>query len=178
MAYERRAKIFNLKEAAKTLNFLIDNDLTDYDDLAERAEQSGTRFDEVSGEIKKLEARMAEIAQLKTHIIQYSKTREVYAAYKKSRHKKEFLAEHGAEIAQHEAAKKAFDALNGKPIPKVAQLSKEYGALLSEKQTRYSEYKTLRKDMIDYRTIKNNVDKILGIEPVNQEANKQQEQHR
>ena len=178
MAYERWAKIFNLKEAAKTLNFLIDNDLTDYDDLAERAEQSGTRFDEVSGEIKKLEARMAEIAQLKTHIIQYSKTREVYAAYKKSRHKKEFLAEHGAEIAQHEAAKKAFDALNGKPIPKVAQLSKEYGALLSEKQTRYSEYKTLRKDMIDYRTIKNNVDKILGIEPVNQEANKQQEQHR
>ena len=28
--YERWAKIFNLKEAAKTLNFLIENDLTDY----------------------------------------------------------------------------------------------------------------------------------------------------
>ena len=87
---------------------------------------------------------MAEVAQLKTHIIQYSKTREVYAAYRKSRHKKEFLAEHREEIAQHEAAKKAFDALNGKPIPKVAQLSKEYSALLNEKQQKYAEYKALR----------------------------------
>ena len=106
---------------------------------------------------------------LKTHIINYSKTREVYAAYKKSRHKKEFLAEHGAEIAQHEAAKKAFDALGGKPIPKVAQLSQEYAALLAEKQERYAEYKALRQDMIDYRTMKQNVDKILGLVPEEQE---------
>ncbi|MDE6590639.1 MAG: relaxase/mobilization nuclease domain-containing protein, partial [Oscillospiraceae bacterium] len=67
--YERWAKIFNLKEAAKTLNFLIENDLTDYDELAARAEQAGDRFDEVSHRIKQLEARMGEVAQLKTHII-------------------------------------------------------------------------------------------------------------
>ena len=112
---------------------------------------------------------MAETARLKTHIINYSKTREVYAAYKKSRHKKEFLAEHRAEIAQHEAAKKAFDALGGKPIPKVAQLSEQYAALLAEKQAQYAEYKALRQEMIDYRTMKQNVDKILGIEPGEQE---------
>ncbi len=74
--YERWAKIFNLKEAAKTLNFLIENDLTDYDELTVRAEQAGDRFDEVSRRIKQLEGRMAEVAQLKTHIINYSKTRE------------------------------------------------------------------------------------------------------
>ena len=112
---------------------------------------------------------MGEVAQLKTHIINYSKTREVYAAYKKSRHKKEFLAEHGTEIAQHEAAKKAFDALGGKPIPKVAQLSQEYAVLLAEKQEQYAEYKAAKQDMIDYRTMKQNVDKILGLGPVGQE---------
>ena len=111
---------------------------------------------------------MAEVAQLKTHIINYSKTREVYTAYKKSRHKKDFLAEHGVEIAQHEAAKKAFDALGGKSIPKVAQLSEQYAALLAEKQERYAEYKTLRQDMIVYRTAKQNVDKILGLKPKEQ----------
>lgn len=173
--YERWAKIFNLKEAAKTLNFLIENDLTDYDELASRAEQAGDRFDDVSHRIKQLEGRMAEVAQLKTHIINYSKTREVYAAYKKSRHKKEFLAEHGAEIAQHEAAKKAFDALGGKPIPKVAQLSQEYAALLAEKQEQYAEYKALRQDMIAYRTAKQNVDKILGLEPEEQGRTREQE---
>ena len=176
--YERWAKIFNLKEAAKTLNFLVENDLTDYDELAARAEQAGDRFDEVSRRIKQLEGRMAEVAQLKTHIINYSKTREVYAAYKKSRHKKEFLAEHGAEIAQHEAAKKAFDALGGKPIPKVAQLSKQYAALLAEKQEQYAEYKALRQDMIAYRTAKQNVDKILGLVPEEQDQNREQKPER
>ena len=143
--------------------------MTDYDELVARAVQAGDRFDGVSRRIKQLEARMAEVAQLKTHIINYSKTREVYAAYQKSRHKKEFFAEHGTEIAQHEAAKKAFDALGGKPIPKVAQLSEQYAALLAEKQERYAEYKTLRQDMIAYRTAKQNVDKILGLMPEEQE---------
>jgi len=176
--YERWAKIFNLKEAAKTLNFLIENDLTDYDELAARAEQAGDRFDEVSRHIKQLEGRMAEVAQLKAHIINYSKTREVYAAYKKSRHKKEFLAEHGTEITQHEAAKKAFDALGGKPIPKVAQLSEQYAALLAEKKKEYEEYRAARQDMIAYQTAKANVDKILGLEPVEQEQNREQKPER
>ena len=171
--YERWAKIFNLKEAAKTLNFLVENDLTDYDDLTARVEQTSERFNAVSSRIKQLEARMAEVAQLKTHIINYSKTREVYAAYKKSRHKKEFLAEHGAEIAQ-QAAKKAFDALGGKPIPKVAQLSEQYAALLAEKQEQYTQYKALRQDMISYRTAKQNVDKILGLAPEKQKQNTEQ----
>lgn len=163
VGYEKWAKVFNLKEAARTLNFLIENNLTDYDELAARAEQAGASFDAASRHIKQLEARMAEVVRLKTHIIRYARTREVYAAYKKSRHKKEFRAEHAEELAQHEAAKKAFDALGGKPIPKVAQLSKEYAALLAEKQAEYEKYKTLRQEMITIRTAKQNVDRILGI---------------
>ncbi len=177
VGYERWASVFNLKEAAKTLNFLVDNNLTDYDELTARAEQAGDAFAAASRRIKQLEARMADVAQLKTHIINYSKTREVYAAYKKSRHKKEFLAEHGAEIAQHEAAKKAFDSLGGKPIPKVSQLSQEYIALLTEKQERYAEYKSLRQDMIAYQTAKQNIDKILGIENQRQGPEKEHQVH-
>ena len=176
--YERWAKIFNLKEAAKTLNFLVENGLTDYDELVARAEQAGDRFDDVSRRIKQLEARMAQTAQLKTHIINYSKTRDVYAAYKKSRHKKEFRAEHEAEIAQHEAAKKAFDALGGRPIPKVAQLSQEYAELLAEKKKEYEEYRAARQDMIAYQTAKQNVDKILGLTPEEQEQNREQKPER
>lgn len=67
--------------------------------------QARTRFDETSCCIKQLEARIAEVAQLEAHIINYSKTREIYAAYKKSHHKKEFMPEHGDEIAKHEVAK-------------------------------------------------------------------------
>ncbi len=178
VGYEHWAKIFNLKEAAKTLNFLVDNGLTDYDELTARAAQAANRFDTASRRIKQLEARMAETAQLKAHIINYSKTRDVYAAYKKSRHKKEFLAEHGAEIAQHEAAKKAFDALGGKPIPKAAQLSQEYAGLLAEKQKEYEEYRAARQDMIAYQTAKRNVDKILGLELEEQKQDRKQKPER
>lgn len=173
--YERWATVHNLKEAAKTLLFLTESGITDYDELAARAEDAGAKFDSLSARIKQLEGRMADVAQLKTHIINYSKTRDVYAAYKKSRHKKEFRAEHADELQKHEAAKAAFDALGGKAIPKVAQLSEEYAALLAEKKERYEEYKAARKEMIDFQTAKQNVDRILGVVP---EPEKPKEQER
>ena len=89
---------------------------------------------------------------------------------------KEYLAGHAEEIRKHEAAKAAFDALDGKPIPKVAQLSQEYAVLLAEKKECYEEYKAARKEMIDYQTAKHNVDIILGLEP--QEAEKKKETER
>lgn len=73
---------------------------------------------------------------------------------------------------KHEAAKAAFDALGGKPVPKVAQLSKEYAELLSEKKACYEEYKTARKEMIEYQKAKQNIDRILGLELSKQESQK------
>lgn len=76
------------------------------------------------------------------------------------------------------AAIGGMESLDGKPIPKVAQLSQEYTALLAEKQEQYAEYKALRQDMIAYRTAKQNVDKILGIMPEEQEQNRDQRPER
>ena len=107
---------------------------------------------------------MAEVAQLKTHIIQYSKTREVYAAYKKSRHKKEFRAEQAAEIARHEAAKQAFDQLDGQKVPSRQALHEEFNRLLVEKKQAYAEYRQVKKEMQEYLIAKQTVEHILGIE--------------
>lgn len=170
--YERWAKVFNLKEAARTLNFLVENGVTDYGELAARADAAGRKFDSLSAHIKQLEGRMAEKAQMKMHIINYAKTREIYGEYRKSHQKNKFHAEHGDAIARHEAAKVAFDALGGKPIPKVTELSREYADLLAEKKQCYEEYKAARKEMIDYQTAKHNVDEILGM---NESARKEQQ---
>ncbi len=171
--YEQWAKIFNLKEAAKTLNFLLDHGITDYDELTVRSKTAGESFDTLSVRIKQLEGRMADKAQLKMHIINYSKTRDTYKEYTKSRYKKEYYAAHADEIEKHQAAKAAFDALGGKPVPKVAQLSKEYAELLSEKKACYEEYKTARKEMIEYQKAKQNIDRILGLELSKQESQKE-----
>ncbi len=169
--YEKWAKVFNLKEASKTINFLTENGVTDYGELEARAEAAGQRFDSLSARIKQLEGRMADKAQLKMHIINYAKTRDIYAAYRKARDREGFRKLHREEIEKHEAAKAAFDALGGKKIPKVSELSGEYAALLDEKQKCYEEYKAARKEMIEYQTAKMNVDRILGIEA---EARKRQ----
>ncbi len=113
---------------------------------------------------------------MKMHIINYAKTRDVYAAYKKSRDKEGFRSQHKDELEKHEAAKAAFDALGGKAIPKVADLSKEYAALLAEKKQCYEEYKTARQEMIDYQTAKRNVDVILGMDEDTRKKQQDREQ--
>ena len=54
---------------------------------------------------------MAEIAVLKTHIIDYAKTRDIYAAYRKAGYSKKYYDAHESDILIHKAAKKAFDDL-------------------------------------------------------------------
>lgn len=108
---------------------------------------------------------MSELSELRTHIISYSKTREVYAAYRKAKSKKEYRSAHESELAMHEAAKKAFDKLDGVKIPTVAQIQTEFSSLLAEKKELYETYKAARKEMIAYQTAKQNIDRLLSIQP-------------
>ena len=161
--YEKWAQVFNLKETAKTLNFLVEHNIEDYSVLEEMTENLDTEFQNMLADIKRLEGRMADIAKLKMHIINYSKTRDIYVKYKKSRNKKAFKEEHRGELEKHKAAKAAFDALGGKPIPKVAQLSQDYKVLAEEKKKLYERYRSKKKYMIEYKKAKQNIDKILGL---------------
>ena len=107
---------------------------------------------------------MAEITILKTHIINYSKTREVYAAYRKAGYSKKFLAEHESEIILHKAAKKAFDVLGVSKLPTVKNLQAEYESLLAGKKAAYADYRAARDSMKELLTVKANVDKIMGYD--------------
>lgn len=114
--------------------------------------------------MKRLEGRMAKVADLKYHIIRYSKTRETYRKYRQAKDKAAFYLEHAEEIAQHEAAKKAFDAFRGEKLPTVSELQSEYRKLLNEKQRLGEEFANLKKEMQNYRDAKKNVDQILQVE--------------
>lgn len=162
--YEYWAKVFNLKEAARTLNFLTEAGISDYAQLEQREAEVSAHFQEISGRMKQLEGRMAEVADLKYHIIRYRKTREIYRKYRQAKDKAAFYLEHAEEIAQHEAAKKAFDAFPGEKLPTVSELQSEYRKLLNEKQGLGEEFAKLKKEMQNYRDAKKNVDQILQVE--------------
>lgn len=171
--YAKWARSFNLKQLAQTMNYLTDHGLLEYAALAEKTSAATARYNELSGQIKAAEKRMAEIAVLRTHIINYSKTRDVYVAYRKAGYSKKFLAEHEADILLHKAAKKAFDELGLKKIPTVKSLQAEYAKLLEEKKKAYGEYRQSRDEMRELLTVKANVDRLLGTEE--QEAEKEKE---
>lgn len=162
--YEYWAKVFNLKEAARTLNFLTEAGISDYVQLEQKEAEVSARFQEISGRMKRLEGRMAEVADLKYHIIRYSKTRETYRKYRQAKDKAGVYREYAEEIAQHEAAKKAFDAFPGEKLPTVSELQSEYRKLLNEKQGLGEEFAKLKKEMQNYRDAKKNVDQILQVE--------------
>ena len=162
--YERWAKRFNIKQMAQTLNYLTENGLLDYHDLKNKAQQAEARCNALSSAVKATEAKLAENAVLQTHILNYIKTREVYAAYRQSGYSKKFLAEHEGEIALHKAAKKAFDELGLKKLPTIKTLRTEYAALLTEKKQTYAEYRQARDEMRQLLKAKANVELLLGID--------------
>ena len=169
--YERWAKRFNIKQMAQTLNYLTENGLLDYHDLKKKAQQAEARCNALASAVKATEAKLAENAVLQTHILNYIKTREVYAAYRQSGYSKKFLAEHEGEIALHKAAKKAFDELGLKKLPTIKTLRTEYAALLAEKKQTYAEYRQAREEMRQLLKAKANVELLLGIDdkPMEQE---------
>ena len=167
--YERWAKVHNIKQMAQTLLFLEEHDLRDFDKLTEKVSEASTKFGDISKRQKELEARLAEIAALKKHIINYSKTREIYAEYRKTGYSKKFFEEHREEITLHKAAKEAFSQIKG-PLPKIRELNEEYERVLREKKQTYAEYRKARQDMKDYQTAKYNVEQFLRKEEDERQA--------
>ena len=175
--YARWAKVYNLKHMAQAMNYLTEHNLLEYDALKKKAEEATTRHNTLSAQIKAAEARMAEIAVLRTHIINYSKTREVYVEYRKSGYSKKFLAQHESDIILHKAAKKAFDELRLTKIPTKKSLDAEYARLLEEKKQAFGEFRKARDEMRELLTVKSNVDRMLGVEEEQKrEEQKKQEQ--
>lgn len=171
--YVRWAKTFNLKQIARTLNYLTEHNLLEYAALEKKTEAAVKHYNELSDQIKAAEKRLAEIAVLRRHILNYSKTRDIYVAYRKAGYSKKFLAEHEADILIHKAAKKAFDELGVKKIPTVKSLQAEYARLLDEKKIVYGEYRQARGEMKELLTVKANVDQVLGMEKSETEKEKE-----
>ena len=149
---------------AQTVNYLTEHNLLEYAVLEEKAAAATAYHNELSSKTKASEKRMAEIAVLRTHIINYAKTRDTYVAYRKAGYSKKFREEHEEEILLHQAAKNAFDDMGVKKLPKVKELQAEYAKLLEEKKKTYAEYRRSREEMRELLAAKANVDRLLHTE--------------
>ena len=175
--FEHWAKIFNLKEMAKTVMYLQENNLTDLGELEKACNAAAQKFNDLGDQMKAAEQRMKDISELQRHIGTYSKTREVYAQYRKltGRKQAKFYEQHTSEIEGCQAAKRYFNSLGLKKLPSMQSLKQEYATLYAENRKRYPEYKQAKAKMIELLTAKNNVERILGATEKEKNRDRQQE---
>ena len=165
----RKARVHRLCTRAGMLeSFLIaPEELTNdqvIKEMQERVDAATARYHELGDSIKVAETRMAEIAVLRTHIVNYAKTRPVYDAYRKAGYSKRFLENHRAEITLHKAAKAAFNEANLKKLPKVKELDAEYSKLLTEKKAVYPDYRKAKDEMQELLRAQRNVELFFAEE--------------
>jgi hypothetical protein len=171
--YAQFAKIFNLKAMAKTLIYLQEQKIDDYNILKEKSENAGRKFNDLSGKIKAVDSKLQSNSNLQKHIVTYAKTRAVYVEYKKRGYSKKFRETHETDILLHQTAKKAFDELGIKKLPSVASLRQEYANLLAEKKNLYKDYHSSKSEMRELLTARHNVQQILMLSE-NKEVQKNQ----
>ncbi len=167
--YARWAKTFNIKQMAKTINYLTEKNLLNYDDLKAVSDNITTEFAEISKNIKDAEQRMTEIAILQKYIVQFAKTKQTYNEYKKSGYNAKFKEKNIEEILLHQAAKNYFIELNLEKLPKMKDLKVEYAELLTKKKKDYVKYNSVRSEMQEVLNAKKNVESILEIKNVDKE---------
>ena len=162
--YIRWAKKYNVKQFAESILFLQQHNIRDLETLNRMVDESSSKYNELLKTIKNAEEKMTENKIIKTSIINYSKTRDTYIAYRKSGYSKKFYEAHRDEITLHKAAKEAFSKFPKSKIPKVKDLNEEFNRMLLEKKEAYSEYKKMKKEMRDYQIAKQNVDMFYANE--------------
>ena len=171
--YQRWAKVFNVKQTAKTILFLQERGIYDYESLKQITDSAADRMTELGASIKAKEKRLGEIRALKTHIINYAKTRDVYVEYRKSGYSKKFFEAHREELALHKAAKEAFTQSGLEKLPTVKQLNQEFYEILQAKKEEYEEYRKLKDELREYQIARKNMEIVLDIPVVERDRDKE-----
>ena len=160
--YEHKAKLTILKEAARTLNYLTENNLLQYADLEKKVEDVHSSYDRTGKELKGVEARLREVQPLIKNISNYQRLKPVYDAFQKAKDKPSFKAKHEAELVIFEAARSTLLAMQGdEKLPSLKTLQAEQQRLLEEQQRLYDERAKLKKEARMIDTLKANVDDFL-----------------
>ncbi len=162
--YEQWAKIHNLKQAAKTMNFLTEHKIEQYADLVSRIEEMAAESRQAADALKNAEKRLADMAVLIKNVSTYQKTKPVYDAYRKARNREKYRAGQEQAIILHEAAARSLKAAGIAKLPNLAALQSEYEALQAQKEALYADYGKLKKKVREYDIIKQNIDSILQTE--------------
>ena len=173
-AYERWARVYNLKQMAAALQYLKEHGIADYDELAAGTDAAVERSHKLVAKLQAVETELSQTADLMGAVVDYAKTRPVFDGYKASKYSRKYLAQHEDELATYRAARVTMkEILDGGKLPRIDELKEKRRQLTAQKKVLYMEYRQAQDAMREAVTVKANIDRLLGL--ADERTNKEQE---
>ena len=161
--FERWAKLNNLKEAARTFNYLSENNLLNYEDFQQHVS-------DVDASVKATDQRIAQITSelstqkvIQKHCDSYRLCRKVIEDCKSANNPKAYRSKHQAEYQLHDSLKKELRDLGVTKIPSSNKIQKQIENLESEHSAAVREKKELQNKQRMIGIIQQNFTALLDV---------------
>ena len=162
--YEQWAKLYNLKQAAKTLSVYQEYGFSSPDELDAALTAAYADLQESSSRLKELETTLREKKELQRQVLAYAKTKPTREGLKKIKAEKDRAAyrQHNeSDFIIAEAAARYFKARGITKLPARKDLQAEIERLTVRQNTGYNEYREKKERVKELQTVKRNIEQML-----------------
>ena len=164
IGYERWAKTFNLKQMAKTMNFLSEHGFASPEEV-DAALEAAISGQHAAGErLKELESRITANKELMRQITIYRRTKPAHDGLKTAKKPERYREAFHADLTLYEAAVRYFRERGLKKLPAASRLQAENETLISEKNGLYTEYREQKARAAELQKVKSNLAAMLRQE--------------
>ena len=162
--YEKWATMHNLKQMAATLNAYQEYGFTSPEELETALAAAHAGLRDVSGELKKLETRLAGKKELQRQVLAFAKTKPVrdgLKAQKSEKARAAYRQAHESEFIIADAAARYFREHGISKLPARKALQAEIEGLIVQKDGLYHDYREQKECVRHLQTVKGNIDQML-----------------
>ena len=162
--YEQWAKLYNLKQAAKTLSVYQEYGFSSPDELDAALTAAYADLQESSSRLKELETTLREKKELQRQVLAYAKTKPTREGLKKIKAEKDRAAYrqyNESDFIIAEAAARYFKARGITKLPARKDLQAEIERLTVRQNTGYNEYREKKERVKELQTVKRNIEQML-----------------
>ena len=165
--FEHWAKVFNLKQSAKSLAELERYGFKSLEDLQSAIAVAKANERDCREALKAVEAELYDKKELQKRVLAYASTkpiRDEYHSLKSDRARGKFRKQHESEFIIIESAQRYFKEHGITKIPSYKVLQSEIERLTSRQNELYEEVKEKRSEVKRLQTITDNIQKTIGQE--------------
>ena len=160
--FERWAKLNNLKEAARTFNYLSENNLLNYEDFQHHISDVENSITAANQRIEEINTELGTQKLIQKHCDSYRLCRKVIENCKSAKNPKVYRTKHQAEYQLHDSLKKELQNLGVTKIPSSERIQKQIENLESEQAATVREKQELQKKQKTLEIIQQNFTALLN----------------